>query len=131
MSALTWNAGHTAASATFTATDGSTTAATVTVDAGYTDVAGNLGSSGTDTAPVDTANPTAAVDITDIGSASCRESAKVTVDVGRHVHTTDERHWHSGFCRYDVGPDLGRRAYGSKRDLHGDRRQHHGGHGHG
>ena len=40
-----------AATATFTATDSSTTAASVTVNANaYTDVAGNLGSSGTDTA---------------------------------------------------------------------------------
>ena len=31
----------------------------------YTDVAGNLGSSGTDTAPVDTRNPTVCVDIVD------------------------------------------------------------------
>ena len=53
LSALVWDVGHTQATATFTATDSSTTAASVTVNANsYTDVAGNLGSSGTDTAPV-------------------------------------------------------------------------------
>ena len=47
LTALIWNVGHTAATATFTATDNSTTAASVTVNAnGYTDVAGNLARAG-------------------------------------------------------------------------------------
>ena len=58
VSALTWNAAHTVATAIFTATDGITDAGSVTVAAGsYADVAGNPGSTGSDTVSIDTANP--------------------------------------------------------------------------
>ena len=79
LSALAWDVGHTQATATFTATDGSTTAASVTVNANsYTDVAGNLGSSGTDTAPVDTANPSVIVNIVDASFSDNNNSSDVT-----------------------------------------------------
>ena len=58
LSALSWNAAHTVATATFTATDVSIAQGVVTVNAGgYTDVAGNLGTIGSDTVTIDTANP--------------------------------------------------------------------------
>src|SRR5437868_4947039 len=68
----------TAATATYTATDGAETTGSVTVTAGsYTDVAGNLGSSGTDSVPIDTKNPTVLVDIVD---ASLSDSDNRTTD---------------------------------------------------
>jgi hypothetical protein len=79
LSALTWNAGHTAATATFTATDGNETTGSVTVNANsYTDVAGNLGSSGADTVPIDTKNPTVVVDIVDTSLSPSDTSSVVT-----------------------------------------------------
>ncbi|MEM7647917.1 MAG: Ig-like domain-containing protein [Cyanobacteria bacterium P01_A01_bin.70] len=53
-------------SATFTATDDSTTDGKVTVNANsYTDAAGNAGAAGNDTVTVDTTNPTVTVNIVD------------------------------------------------------------------
>ncbi|MES0103932.1 Ig-like domain-containing protein, partial [Mesorhizobium sp. M0001] len=78
LSALTWNAGHTAATATFTATDASETAGSVTVDAGYTDVAGNLGTSGTDTVTIDTLNPSVIVNIVDGALSDTDNNSNVT-----------------------------------------------------
>ena len=85
LSALTWNAGHTAATATFTATDGIETPGTVTVEAGYTDVAGNSGSSGTDTVPIDTLNPTVSVDIVDASLSDGDNSSLVTFSFSEKV----------------------------------------------
>ena len=79
LSALTWNAAHTFATATFTASDDSVTPGSVAVAAGsYTDVAGNLGSAGSDTVPIDTRNPTVAVDIVDASLSSTDNSSQVT-----------------------------------------------------
>ena len=79
LSALTWNAAHTFATATFTASDDSVTPGSVAVAAGsYTDVAGNLGSVGSDTVPIDTRNPTVAVDIVDASLSSTDNSSQVT-----------------------------------------------------
>ncbi|MCA6126335.1 hypothetical protein J6500_31250, partial [Bradyrhizobium sp. WSM 1704] len=79
LSALSWAADHTSATATFTATDGITASGSVTVDAnGYTDVAGNLGSSGTDTVAIDTQNPTLTVEIADGALSDGHNSSVVT-----------------------------------------------------
>ncbi len=79
LSALTWNAGHTAATATFTATDGNETTGSVTVDANsYTDVAGNLGSNGTASVPIDTQNPTLFLNIVDGSLNDVDNSSVVT-----------------------------------------------------
>ncbi|MCX6099578.1 MAG: Ig-like domain-containing protein [Candidatus Bipolaricaulota bacterium] len=53
--------------ATFTATDGVDVIGSVTVDAGsYTDAAGNLGSTGSDTVDIDTQNPTVTIVANDV-----------------------------------------------------------------
>ncbi|MCA6126340.1 hypothetical protein J6500_31285, partial [Bradyrhizobium sp. WSM 1704] len=79
LSALSWAADHTSATATFTATDGITASGSVTVAAGsYTDVAGNLGSTGTDTVAIDTQNPTLTVDIVDGALSDGHNSSVVT-----------------------------------------------------
>ncbi|WP_031245687.1 Ig-like domain-containing protein, partial [Mesorhizobium sp. LNJC384A00] len=85
LSALTWNAGHTAATATFTATDASETAGSVTVDAGYTDVAGNLGTSGTDTVTIDTLNPSVIVNIVDGALSDTDNNSNVTFTFSEKV----------------------------------------------
>ena len=78
LSALTWNAAHTLATATFTASDDSVTPGSVTVAAGsYTDVAGNLGSARARTrSPIDTRNPTVAVNIVDASLKRRRTTAR-------------------------------------------------------
>ncbi|MCA6126333.1 hypothetical protein J6500_31240, partial [Bradyrhizobium sp. WSM 1704] len=79
LSALSWAADHTSATATFTATDGITASGSVTVDANaYTDVAGNLGSTGTDTVAIDTQNPTVVVEIVDGALSDGHNSSVVT-----------------------------------------------------
>ena len=86
LSALTWNAAHTFATATFTASDDSVTPGSVTVAAGsYTDVAGNLGSAGSDTVPIDTRNPTVAVDIVDASLSDPDNSSLVTFSFSEAV----------------------------------------------
>ena len=45
--------------ATFTATDGTNTTGSVTVGTGYTDLAGNAGTAGSDTVAIDTLRPLA------------------------------------------------------------------------
>ena len=65
--------------ATFVATDGYEGPGSVTVIAGsYTDAAGKLGTSGTDTVPVDTINPSVVVDITDATLNDVNNSSNVT-----------------------------------------------------
>ena len=49
--------------AVFTADDGIETTGSVAVGTGYTDLAGNAGSDGSDTVVIDTLNPTVVVDI--------------------------------------------------------------------
>src|SRR5262249_26285317 len=49
--------------ATFTAADNTVTQGSVTVGTGYTDLAGNIGTTGADTVNIDTKNPSVVVDI--------------------------------------------------------------------
>ncbi|MCK9984858.1 MAG: hypothetical protein AzoDbin1_01330, partial [Azoarcus sp.] len=65
--------------ATFTATEGFTGTASVSVaDGTYTDIHGNVGTGGSDTVPVDTLNPTLAVDIVDAALNDGDPSSVVT-----------------------------------------------------
>ncbi|MCA6126339.1 hypothetical protein J6500_31280, partial [Bradyrhizobium sp. WSM 1704] len=65
--------------ATFTAADGFTGNGSVSVTAGsYTDVAGNLGSTGADTVAIDTQNPTVVVEIADASLSDGHNSSNVT-----------------------------------------------------
>ncbi|NMG77712.1 Ig-like domain-containing protein, partial [Aromatoleum diolicum] len=65
--------------ATFTATDGFSGTASVSVaDDLYTDAAGNLGSGGSDTVPVDRSNPTLTVNIVDTALSDTDSSSQVT-----------------------------------------------------
>src|SRR6185436_17218779 len=85
LSALTWDAGHTAATATFTATDGFSGTGSVTVDAGYTDVSGNTGTSGADTVSIDRLNPTVAVDVVDAALSDGDTNSSVTFTFSEKV----------------------------------------------
>ncbi|MFN4238818.1 MAG: beta strand repeat-containing protein, partial [Vogesella sp.] len=83
--------------ATFTATDGFTGTASVTVNAGsYTDAAGNPGSAGSDTVAVDTAAPVASItldaNITPddvLNAAESKQDIAVTGTVGGDVKVGD------------------------------------------
>ena len=89
LSALSWNAAHTVATATFTATDDSTAQGVVTVNAGgYTDVAGNLGTIGSDTVTIDTANPSVIVNIVDGSLSDTDNSSQVTFTFSEQVSDT-------------------------------------------
>src|SRR5207237_2742285 len=78
LSALSWNAGHTAATATFTATDGAETTGSRSVERRVgNEGAGRRGSSGTDSVPIDTKNPTVLVDIVDASLSDSANSSNV------------------------------------------------------
>src|SRR4029079_19743936 len=85
LSALSWNAGHTAATATFTATDGFSGTGSGTGDAGYTDVSGNTGTSGADTVSIDRLNPTVAVDVVDAALSDGDTNSSVTFTFSEKV----------------------------------------------
>src|SRR5205814_1725739 len=66
-------------SATFTAIDGISANGSVSVTAGsYTDAAGNLGATDSDTVPIDTLNPTVSVNIVDTSLNDGDNSSVVT-----------------------------------------------------
>src|SRR5439155_1341712 len=65
--------------ATVTATDGFTGTGTVSLAAGsYTDASGNAGGAGSDSVPIDTANPTAFVYIVDTSRSDIDNSSQAT-----------------------------------------------------
>lgn len=80
-------------SATFTATDGSTTTGSVSVGTGYTDAVGNVGTAGSDTVGVDRANPTVTVNVVDVSLSDTDNSSSVTFTFSEAV---------TGFTAADV-----------------------------
>ena len=83
---------------------------------------------GSDTVPIDTRNPTVAVDIVDASLSDAGQQLAGDVHLQRGGGRFDgcqsgERRRHYGDGRDAVGPDLERGAYGCDRDLHGERRQ--------
>jgi hypothetical protein len=71
--------------ATFTATDGVATTGSVAVGTGYTDLAGNTGTAGSDTVVIDTLNPTVTVNIVDASLNDGDSSSNVTFEFSENV----------------------------------------------
>ncbi|MGI9441392.1 MAG: Ig-like domain-containing protein, partial [Rubripirellula sp.] len=84
--------------ATFTATDGVDANGEVVVVASYTDLAGNLGSSGSDAVAIDTLNPTVTVNVVESVLTDDNATSLVTFEFSEDV---------SGFDSNDVTPSFG------------------------
>src|SRR5205823_688443 len=81
----------------FTASDGSTAPGVVTVEAGsYTDVAGNLGATGTDSVPIATAHTTELHDIADGVLSHPDNSSQVTFTFSEAVSASTVANLASG-----------------------------------
>ncbi|MCP4942230.1 MAG: DUF4347 domain-containing protein, partial [Planctomycetaceae bacterium] len=84
--------------ATFTATDGVDANGEVVVAASYTDLAGNLGNSGSDAVAIDTLNPTVTVNVVESVLTDDNATSLVTFEFSEDV---------SGFDSNDVTPSFG------------------------
>src|SRR5262249_7151984 len=71
--------------ATFRAADKTATLGSVTVGTGYTDIAGNIGTTGADTVNIDTDNPSVVVDIVDTTLRHTDNSSLVTFEFSEDV----------------------------------------------
>ena len=86
LGSLTSSDGGVTWTATFTATDGVETNGSVTVTGAYTDLALNVGATGaSDRVAIDTANPTATIDIADSNLSDSDNSSLVTITFSEAV----------------------------------------------